>query len=194
MKRIILPVLLLVVPSLAHAVICKTVQPDGTVSYADVPAAECEQPVKLPDYSRYAPRPIQQRAAPATDSRTAPAQPAFAGYSAMRIVQPEADGTVRDNEGRVAVSIALQPPLQEGHSVRLLVDGRPVPGSFKGLDIELSGIERGTHQIRAEVVDGTGRQLISTASVPFTLRKAALSDGRGSLVPKPLPVPSPSGG
>lgn len=172
MKRIILS-LLLVVPALAHAVICKTVQPDGTVSYADVPAAECEQPVDLPDYSRYAPRPIQQH----QWSRSAPTGGSLVRserYTSMAIVQPGPGGTVRDNDGRVVVTIALQPGLQQNHKVMLYLDGAPVGNGFEGTTIELNGVRRGSHSLRAVVVDPSGQRLIEAPSVRFTLRQASL--------------------
>ena len=42
---------LLLIPGLTHAVICKSVDAEGVVSYADVPAAECEKQVRLPPNS-----------------------------------------------------------------------------------------------------------------------------------------------
>jgi hypothetical protein len=178
---------LLMLPALAQAVICKTVDADGVVSYTDVPVEECQTPVTLPDYSRYTPRPIQQPASPSRDQQPAEPQTAFAGYSSMQILQPEPDGTVRSNEGKVPVSIALEPPLQEGHLVKLYVDGELVRGSFAGLDIELSGLERGTHQLRAEVVDAAGSRQIGSPSVSFTLRKTGLFDGAQARPPSPPP-------
>jgi hypothetical protein len=173
MKRIILPVLLLVVPSLAHAVICKTVQPDGTVSYADVPAAECQQPVDLPDYSRYAPRPIQQqqwtRSSPTGGNLVRTER-----YTSMAIVKPGPGSTVRDNDGQVVVNIALQPGLQQNHKVMLYLDGAPVGSGFEGTNIELNGVRRGSHSLRAVVLDPSGQRLIEAPAVRFTLRQASL--------------------
>lgn len=174
-QLLLMPLMLL--PGLGHAVICKTVDADGVISYTDVPVEECRTPVKLPDYSRYTPRPIQQPATPPRGSKGEPSEPAFAGYQSMQILQPVPDGTVRSNEGKVPVSIALEPALQEGHLVKLYIDGEPVRGSFSGVDIELSGLERGTHQLRAEVVDAGGQQLIGSTGVAFTLRKTGLFDG-----------------
>ena len=181
---------LFLTPGIASAVICKTVDAEGGVSYADLPAAECPQAVKLPDYSRYAPRPIQQpakRAAEATGSVVR-----FERYTSMTIVQPQAGGTVRSNEGKVPVSIALEPALQQGHSVQLFLDGRAVSGSFDAPAIELAGVDRGSHNLQARVVDGSGRRLIESPSVRFTLRKIGLNDPANQPEPTP-PVEPPPG-
>ena len=176
----------LLLPGLAHAVICKSVDEDGVVSYTDVPAGECQQPIKLPDYSRYAPRPIQtpaNQASPASGSVVP-----FDGYSDFSIVQPSANGTVRSNEGKVAVAMSLQPALQPGHSVSLTLDGRSVAGSFDGLTIELSGVNRGTHTLSAAVADASGRTLIESGPVRFTLRQVGLKQTAGEPPTPELPT------
>jgi hypothetical protein len=109
----------------------------------------------------------------------------FERYQSMSIVQPEQNGTVRSNEGSVAVSIALQPPLQQGHVVKVFLDGRAVSGEFDGPAIELGGVARGTHSLRASVVDSSGKRLIEAATVRFTLRKLGLNDVANQ--PKPEP-------
>jgi hypothetical protein len=190
MNKIIL-MLVLLIPSLAHAVICKTVEPDGTVSYADVPADECAQAVKLPDYSRYAPRPIQQQW-----SRTAPAGGSLVAverYQSMAIARPEPGGTVRDNsgQGKVDVAIALQPGLQPGHRVMLYLDGSPVGSGFEGTTIELSGVRRGGHSLRAAVLDPAGQRLIEAPAVRFTMRQPSLLEPARSPVEPEPPQPEP---
>jgi len=195
-RSLIVP--LLVLPGLAQAVVCKTVSPDGVVSYTDVPVEECRTPVKLPDYSRYAPRPVTgSKPPPAPASQQV--QPTSAAYSSMQIIQPAADGVVRSNEGKVPVSIALEPALQQGHLVKLFVDDEAVRGTFAGVDIELSGIERGSHTLRAEVQDANGRRLLAAPPVAFTLRKTGLFDGgqpnpNRPPAPNPIPQSPPSGG
>lgn len=167
-------VVCLLLPALAHGVICKTVDDEGIVSYSDVPIAECATPVKLPAYSRYAPRTIRQP--PPTASTATAEQLVFDGYESMRVAAPEDEGTVRSNEGEVSVGIALQPELQPGHLVELMLDGQPVSGRFDSLGILLSGVDRGTHRLNASVVDGNGNTLIEAPAVRFTLRKIGLFD------------------
>lgn len=189
MNRIILPCLLLLVPSLAHAVICKTTQPDGTVSYADVPAAECEQPVNLPDYSRYAPRPIQQQ----QWTRSGPAGANLVRterYTSMAIVKPGPGSTVRENDGKVVVNIALQPGLQQNHKVMLYLNSVPVGAGFEGTSIELNGVRRGSHSLRAAVLDASGQRLIEAPAVRFTLRQASLLEPNREK-PEPPDPPKP---
>jgi len=170
--------MLFLLPGLAHAVICKTVDADGVVGYTDVPVGECADPVKLPDYSRYEPRPIPKTAtaSPKSSGNGKSSDGQFSGYRSIEIIQPEANGTVRSNEGIVPVSIALEPPLEEGHRIKLYIDGAAVRGEFDGAAIDLAGIERGTHSLRAVVSDAGGKRLGDSPTVRFTLRKTTLYD------------------
>lgn len=165
---------LILLPGIAQAVICKTVEPDGSVSYADVAASECLQEVKLPAYSTYTPRKVQPTSA--QESSASGTVVPFVRYESMRIVQPESAGTVRNNEGKVPVSIALVPPLQENHTITLYLDGNAVPGSFDGLAIDLSGVQRGSHSLRAAVFDTSGRRLIESSTTRFTMRQSSIND------------------
>ena len=165
---------LLLLPGFAQAVICKTVEQDGSVSYADVAASECPQEVKLPPYSSYAPRQVQSTPAQGSPVRGNAAP--FVRYQSMHIVQPTGGGTVRNNEGKVPVSIALVPPLQENHSITLYLDGNAVPGGFDGPAIDLSGVERGSHTLKAAVFDAGGRQLIESSVTRFTMRQSSVYD------------------
>ncbi|MDJ0740076.1 MAG: DUF4124 domain-containing protein [Gammaproteobacteria bacterium] len=188
-KTLLLALALL--PGLAAAVICKSVDEDGVVSYTDVPAGECTNRVELPDYSRYAPRPIEQAAQQGSNATGNVVR--FVRYESIAITQPKTGGTVRSNEGRVTVVIALTPALQPGHRVNLTLDGRPVRGSFDGLAIDLNGVDRGTHTLRASVIDADARVLIASTPVTFTLRKRGLTDSNPD-APPPEPPPTPDPG
>lgn len=169
-------VALLLLPGVSAAVICKTIEADGTVSYADVPAAECPEQVKLPDYSRYAPRPIPQ-SAPAESTATGTVVD-FEGYKSLKIIQPELNGTVRNNEGIVPVVLVAEPGFQTGHKLQLRLDGKRVPGDFDGLSVTLNGVNRGSHTLRASIWDANGKRLIESQLLRFMLRQTGLHDRR----------------
>lgn len=188
-KSLLLTLILL--PGIAAAVICKSIDADGVVSYADVPASECEERVKMPDYSRYAPRPIDTPPTQGSDAQGNVVK--FVRYRSISISEPSTGGVVRSNQGELSVVIALDPELQPGHLVNLTLDGRAVQGSFDGLAITVSGVDRGTHTLRASVVDASGRILISSNPVRFTLRKLGLTDSNAAAEPPATP-PTPAPG
>jgi hypothetical protein len=155
-------------PGLAQAAICKMVGEDGVVSFTNVPTAECPQGTRASDYAR--PIPIVERAGnvnPGVSAR----QVEFAGYKSIRITSPKDGGTVRSNEGRVAVSVTLDPGLQHNHSIAAYFNGRVVRGRFGSMDFELTGVERGTHNLYVQVSDARGKILIKSGVISFTVHK-----------------------
>jgi len=159
---------LLLLPGLAHSVVCKTVGEDGVASFTDVPASECPQGSRILDYSR--PAPVVEQAGN-VDTGVSARQVEFAGYESIEIVSPEADGTVRSNEGRVQVVVELEPALQQSHFITAYLDGKAFRGRYGSSQIELAGVDRGTHNLRVKVTDSKGRTLIESRTVSFTLHK-----------------------
>ena len=98
----------------------------------------------------------------------------IAGYTGLRVVQPSANETVRSNEGRVPVSVTMQPVLQAQHRVRFFLDSVRVQPDFASQSGTLNGVARGTHSLYAQVIDESGRVLGSTQRVSFTLRQASV--------------------
>ena len=160
--------LLLLLPGLAQAVICKTVGADGVVSFSDVPAADCPQGSRIPDYRQAAP---QAERAGAVDTGVSARQVKFAGYDSIEIVTPEDGGTVRSNEGRVPVVVRLEPELQQSHFITAYLDGRAYKGRYGRSEITLTGVDRGTHNMYVTVRDSKGKTLIKSGEISFTLHK-----------------------
>jgi hypothetical protein len=170
----------------AQAVICKMVDENGVVGYTDTPRSECANPVQLPGYSRYAPRPVAgvednpQQAQPGQPDQ----QVEFNGYTSMQIVAPQNFGTIHNNEGTVTVQIELEPALQQGHTVRLILDGKSAGDPAASTNIALTNVDRGTHSLSAQVLDENGKLLRSVGPIRFTLQKEALEPSEGDSGPQ----------
>ena len=173
-------------PGAANAVICKTVDSEGVVAYAEVPANECRTPLKLPEYSRYAPRIVEQPSA-ADSAAATDRRPGFGGYESIEIVKPVPGEQILSNEGKVPLVLTLEPALQPGHRISVFLDNVLVPGGFDGLAIELTGVDVGGHKVRATVMDDGGTRLIDSAAVKFMLREPEQIDE----APKPTSSPIP---
>lgn len=163
---------LLLLPGLAHAAICKTVGADGVVSFMNVPGAECPQGSKIPGYSR--PQPVAEQADVVTPGITG-REVSFAGYRSIEILSPPDGGTVRSNEGRLSVLVELQPGLEQSHFITAYIDGRAFRGRYGSSQIELTRIDRGTHELLAKVSDSGGKTLIESRVISFTLLSVVAS-------------------
>ena len=177
--------LLLVVstPATVLGKVYKLVNPDGSIAYSDQPrkdatvvdlppeppAPPAKAPVALPAAAAAAPAPAATPPAPGTTAE----KPAFAGYTSFAILAPENDSTLRENNGSVAIILSIEPVLytEGGHKISLLMDGKPVLEGLTAPQIQLANVDRGTHTIEAQVLDGTGVLLATSNPVTFHLKR-----------------------
>ncbi len=178
---VILP--LLVMP--VDAGVYKWTDESGQVHYTDQ-YQEGSEAVDLPEPSVYKPVPVPG----ATESPAAGAEAAPAGdYDLLEVAAPVHDETIRNNEGKVTVSLRLEPTLRQGDVIELFLDGEK-RGELRSAGGTLSGVNRGTHSLKVRVVDASGQELISSPAVNFHLRRESrLFPQRQK--PTPLPAGSP---
>lgn len=155
----------------------KSVDEDGNIVYSDTPTPGAEQLTPPPISTvESAPKPVETEAGKAGDeSSEEPAKKPPTNYTRLRIVQPNNDDTIWDNTGAVPVALELEPPLdtENGHSVWVYVDGKAVVRKSQSLVQPLSGIDRGTHKIRAEIRDEKRKTLKRSQNVTVHLKRAS---------------------
>lgn len=128
---------------------------------------EASEPVRLPPTNT-----LPEVSKPATSpdpgqDREAPATPA---YETLAITAPLDGETIVHPIGYVAVTVAVEPPLQARHSLRLLLDGEPAGIPQHG-SLELSGLTRGEHTLQLLVVDDGGAMVQESAPVTVTVER-----------------------
>lgn len=93
-------------------------------------------------------------------------------YESFEVASPGAEETLWNIEGVLNVSLALNPPLQPGHQVRVYFDGSPQIVS--GTSFQLQEVWRGVHNLQAEVIDQTGNMLIRTRTNRFYVQQSTV--------------------
>jgi len=152
----------------AHAKVYKWVLPDGSIQYSDRPPAGGGKEAQLPPLQLYSapPAPAQTREKKAEDA------PAGVKYQVVEVVSPKAGEVIRDNGGTINVQLKLEPALQSGHTVEILVDGKPI-GSGRATSASISNLDRGSHSVSAVIKDAGGGTVASAAGVSFQLKRAS---------------------
>ncbi|MGD8308622.1 MAG: DUF4124 domain-containing protein [Chromatiales bacterium] len=173
---------LLVFPPLSHAAVYKWTDADGGVHYADQPVEGAER-VKLPEPSRYSPPPRPPLASGASSERTEAEQPHAGAYGTFRISRPDAGEYVRNATGDVEVEMVLEPGLQEGHLIRIRVDGVAARQDLTSTHMMLKNLVRGPHTLAAEVLDGSGTVVATAPPVGFFLFVETVSEPEGEEPP-----------
>lgn len=182
--------LLCLLPAAGNATVYKVVDEHGNVTYTDLPAPGAAQaePVKLPIINRQPATEVRPAAAPEP-----PAGEPAGGYRHASLSAPIHDTTLAAGESRLAVEVALEPALQEGHWVQVLIDGAaagsPVQDTRQSLQLE-----RGTHFLSATVLDGSGRVVAETGAVAVHVQRPIVggpASGQtrppGTVVPRAAP-------
>ncbi len=92
-------------------------------------------------------------------------------YLSVRIVRPEHDATIYDNQGQLDIAVAVMPPLdiRGGDRLQLTVDSAIAANSSVGR-FSLAGVARGPHTLQVEVRDRANKVLARSAPVVVHLK------------------------
>ncbi len=149
----------------SSAEVYKHTNPDGSVTFSDVPTKINAEPIKLKPSSNYAPPPRSETTISPSPIKTE------VNYESIVITSPANDSAVRDNVGNLEVQFVLKPGLKPGHSYVLLMDGKNAGEGQTG-SIQLKNIDRGSHTFIVQVVDKNKKMVIQSESVMVHLQRA----------------------
>ncbi len=159
--------LMLAVGAAQAGKIYKHTLPNGDVVYSDKPpAADQGEEIKVERLQSFSLPP----APPLEDSTAKKDEPEPVGYHEFKVTSPSNDATIRDNGGNVRVSLSLTPGLRSGHSIEVMMDGKPI-GSGSGTSLTLTEVDRGTHTVQAAIKDSDGKEVARSNSVIFYLKR-----------------------
>ena len=142
---------------------------EGVVHYSDRPVPGARRIELAEPNTGQSPAPRSPEAA-TDETAEEPAEPdAPFSYESLEIASPVAEETLWNIGGVLNVSLALNPPLQPGHQVRVYFDGNAqiVPGT----SFQLNEVWRGVHNLQAEILDETGRMMIRSRTNRFYVQQ-----------------------
>ncbi|WP_373387075.1 DUF4124 domain-containing protein [Pseudomonas alcaligenes] len=168
----------------AAAQIYKYTDANGnTVFTNQPPEGQAAETVELPPTNTVQAQPVES-AAP-TAAPAASAQP----YGVLALTDLPSEEALRANNGTFSVGVQIDPRLQPGHSLRLLLDGQPYGQPSNVPRLQLVNVDRGEHSLAVEVLSG-GQSLQRSASVTFTVQRVNTSSP-ALRPPPPTPKPTP---
>lgn len=161
------------------AEIYKWVDDDGVTHYSDSPHLGSEE-VNLPDIGVYKPKASKNRSKIKENGAPKKVGNAVLGYQSLLIKSPQNEESVRDNEGIVKVTVDIAPTLRKGDLVQLYLDSRKIGPPQDDLTFILNNVDRGEHQLSAEVVDKQGKAIMKSPSVTFFMLRILVPKNRPS--------------
>lgn len=153
-----------------YAQLYKGVDDQGNTVYSDKPFQNAEE---------INPPPLSVMDAPKQEKKAeeAPETPEAVetSYTSFNIQSPAQKETLW-NQPNVTVTMALEPPLavNEGHSISLLVDGRPVIQKSGSPVIQAGRLDRGTHTLQGRIYNKTGKVIESTSPVTVYIKQTSV--------------------
>lgn len=172
MKALCLILCLLALP--ASAEVFTYIDAQGNRVYTDQPRGNAKR-VPIATGNRMSATPTA--AVPSSTAKNITKPPPF-HYDMLRVLVPEPDATIRSSAGELIVSITSEPGLQQGHRYRLLLDGQPTGEPGLSPVFPLNNIDRGSHNLSAEILDADGRTVERTANQPFHMLRISLAQKR----------------
>ncbi|MBC9252510.1 hypothetical protein A9179_19775 [Pseudomonas alcaligenes] len=168
----------------ASAEIYKYTDANGnTVFTNQKPEGQSSETVALP------PTNTVEAQAPSRVIATPDSPPAAAqsGYSVLQLTNLPSEEALRANNGTFSVGVNIEPRLQPGHLLRLILDGEPYGLPSNVPRLQLSNIDRGDHRLAVEVISGAQRIQLSN-TVTFTVQRISTNSPAR---PKPTPHRAP---
>lgn len=163
------PFLMFMLLSLAFPVmaqIYKYTDADGNTAYSNQPPdGVAAQAVELPPLNSVEP---QRPSAPPSEALSN--QQPHSAYEVLELTGLPTDEALRANNGTFTVSVMIKPRLQAPHLLRLLLDDQPYGQASNVPILQLVNIDRGTHSLAVQVIDGENI-VQQSSSVTFTVQR-----------------------
>ena len=166
--------------------IYRWVDKDGVVHYADQPGAANAELVEIASSNEYESTP-----ADSGGSATYNQPQETTRYVSLTITEPAADQVFFGADASVTAAAELGGELRPDHTLVFFLDGNRVPAEGEGA-VQLTNLERGTHFLRAAVLDQNGQPLISSPQVSFHVRMPSINSPQSPQARKPAPKPKPA--
>jgi hypothetical protein len=156
--------------AMAQTTIYRSIDENGNVVFSDEPPSDDAEPIVLKESNVVSS--VRAQPAPRSGGTDDNAVPAYA----VSFVSPEPEETFWGTGNDLSVELAVDPMMAAGMQIRLFIDDQQV-ASIGSLEVTLQQIDRGTHVIRAELVDGTGRLLARSEPVTFFMKQFSQNFG-----------------
>lgn len=167
MKRVVVICSLLSLLALtSQATVYRWTDENGNVVYSDTPKPGATS-VDLRSRVQNVADATAANSANSKGSDPAPAAP----KPALAIIDPANDATIRSSEGNLVVSADLAIPPGITQRLQLLVDGQPQGQPQGAATFVLTGVERGTHTLKLQLVNDLGSKLAESETITIHMHR-----------------------
>ncbi|GAA3966909.1 DUF4124 domain-containing protein [Allohahella marinimesophila] len=156
----------------AQAEVYRFTDSEGNVEFTDQPRKGAER-VELKETATITlPKPEEVTAIIGERQEAVESGEEGPAYETLRIAYPEDESAFNSGSGDFNVIMDITPDLQSEHFLLVKLDGEALPLT-KGPAIQMNTVDRGTHTISVDVVEGDS-VIQSAEPVTFTLHRPSV--------------------
>lgn len=160
----------------AGAEVYRFVDENGVVTFTDQPPGPGAEPMDLPPITVIETRTPSFTPPPSLGDAASGGQ----AYADLRFFSPQPEETFQGTGNSLSVRLQSATPLRPGDRVVLFLD-QVRQGEFATLAVNLDGIPRGTHTVRAEILSQGGQVLAGAGPVTFFMKQHSQLHNQGPL-------------
>jgi hypothetical protein len=86
-------------------------------------------------------------------------------YKTLTVAAPDDEAAVRDNAGNLELLFVIEPGMQTGHSIALVMDGEKHSNVAGTGSVLLENVDRGTHEFYLQVIRTADNSKLQTGPV-----------------------------
>src|SRR5512138_2826459 len=171
MRKCLILLFALTTSSVHAAPAWRWVDANGQVHYSDTPVPGATQ-IELSGAQTFG---SSSRQPPTAASKAAPQRSTGTAqrYRTFNIVSPTQQETLWNVGTVVSVRVEVDPPLQPGHMIDLIVDGQRRNLNSTATEFGLEDIYRGVHTVQAVIVDQSGAEVIRSLPTTFMVQQSS---------------------
>ncbi len=165
------------------------VDENGVTHYSDTPVPGARR-IDLPEPRPAAPAPAPQ-AIPRAGAATAPQVQPERGHSyrLFLVTSPTEQQTLWNIGGTLEVELRLEPQLEAGHVIDILIDGERRYLNTTSLQVTVPEVFRGVHTLQAAILDARGEIVLRSLPVTFMVQQTSILNPNNPNAP-PRRVPN----
>ncbi|MHC8364746.1 DUF4124 domain-containing protein [Pseudomonas sp. ZT5P21] len=147
-RGFLLMLLLITLPAAAQ--IYKYTDAAGNTAYSNQPPDGVRaKPVELPPLNS-----VERQSPPAPPAEANSREQSRSAYEVLELTNLPTTEALRANNGTFTVNVLIKPRLQGPHLFRLLLDDQPYGQPSNVPILQLVNIDRGTHSLAVQVIEG----------------------------------------
>lgn len=176
MRKWLILLILIATPALSDVTLYKWTDDGGVVHYSDTPQPNQQTEIIVVRSAQgYQPSPLYTASTSAGGQSGDGSGAATSSYTYIRIEAPTPDQVLWNIGGTLDVTLALSPPIENGHSIALYYDSNNVASAgSRRLNFVLNDVTRGQHSLRAAVIDGSGQDITTSDVTMFQVHQTSV--------------------